>query len=61
MSNPSFINKVHAAWTSVLVMYMSVKYAWGVGGGGWGEKGWLKGVNIIKECPELIKRKYSTA
>lgn len=33
MSNPSFINKVHAAWTSVLVMYMSVKYAWGVGGG----------------------------
>lgn len=36
-----------------------VKYAWGRGGGG--EKGWLKGVNIIKECPELIKRKYSTA
>lgn len=25
------------------------------------EKSWLKGVNIIKECPELIKRKYSTA
>lgn len=35
MSNPSFINKVHAAWTSVLVMYRTVKYAFV------GEKKWL--------------------
>jgi len=33
MSNPSFINKVHAAWTSVLVMYGTIKYAF-VGGDG---------------------------
>lgn len=40
-----------------MVMYSTIKYSFV----GKKEKGWLKGVNIIKECPELIKRKYSTA
>lgn len=61
MSNASFINKVHAAWMTVLVMYGTIKYNFVGGGGGEPENGWLKGVTIIKECPDMIKRNCNTA
>lgn len=48
MSNPFFINKVHAAWTSVMVMYWTT-FVVEKKPKNQTEKHWLKGVSIIKE------------